>query len=166
MGDDMPKYHEFARDADLYEEQRSLSSGSREGSAAAKRFRDSGRRLHGRHRRGARRNRKRGGQLRHEPRRAADQAAGTLHAARDRELRSGHRGPSRHRAFAARFCSRRNSTCACSPCPAAPIPTNFSRSKARRHTQKLLARSAALSRLPDRTRAENGPHHGRGKSRA
>jgi len=90
--DDMPTYLNSPESPHLFQEQRALSNGPREGSAAPARLRDTRRRIHGCDRGGARRHQQRCRKLRHEPRRAADQIARTFHAARHRELRSGPRG--------------------------------------------------------------------------
>ena len=79
-----------------------------------------------------------GGQLRHQPDGDAGEAAESFHATRGRELRSGHRRPGRHRAFARAAARKRIATCACWRCPGGRIPTDSSRQRARRLIGKLL----------------------------
>ena len=161
MGDDMPKYLN-SPETPIYSKSNVLYHLDRAKEALRQAdFAILGGRLHGRDRRGARRIRQRGRQLRHQPHRDAGQIARPLHAARHRELRSGHRRPGRHRTLARASARKQNSTCASSRCPAATIPTTSSRSKARTPTASCSPQAPPYldyligrARQMDRTTAE------------
>ena len=159
LGDDLPKYLN-SPETPIYSKSNVLYHLDRAKEAlAAARFRRAGGRLHGRDRRGAGGNFQRGGELRHESHRTSGEIAQPLHAPHHRQLRSGHRGTSRHRALAdaAARAGRRSAR------PGAARRQGSRQlhpRRRRRGVHEIAQRSPALRRLLDLARPQNGPDFG------